>query len=333
MELDVISRRVIRELCMDSRVPVSVMAERIGCSRSTVASRIRFVEKTAGLKYVVEPDMARLGLNFSYFIGVKLRRELPEKDLIPLLEESPIPQFAAFCKGEFDLLLFAAARNELEFMRWAFNFRSALSDEIVSWNASHLVFARYGVFPLNDATLARSTLPSPKKALLMELNRDSSQKYKELARRLKTTVPSLRYYFRLLEKSGCVKRFTAFMQNPMKSVHLVNFRHYTYQAEHEEMSKRDRVLIKTEEPYQVPNTNSFVVETAGAADAFHWVSADDVKAAYAELKKAEQLYQGYLRTESAIVEKVIYGLWPVRALDMEKVYDSSSWDKREDMEG
>ncbi|MFA5077823.1 MAG: AsnC family transcriptional regulator, partial [Candidatus Micrarchaeia archaeon] len=209
VELDSISRRVIRELCMDSRVPVRVMAERIGCSRSTVASRIRLVEKTVGLHYTIEPDMASLGLNFSYFIAVKLRSDIPEKKLVSFLSQSPILQFGALCKGDFDLLLFASARNQLEFMRWASSFRSAFSGEISSWKASHLVLARYGFFPLNDATITRSTVPSPQRELLIELNRNSRQSFRELAKRMKTTVQRVRYNFRLLQKLGYAKRFTA----------------------------------------------------------------------------------------------------------------------------
>ncbi len=327
MEFDLISRQVIRELCMDARIPVSRLAAKIGRSRSTVISRIRFVEKRAGLRYIVEPDLVKLGLDFTYYVAIRLRRPLPDKEVASLLSQSPIPQFAASCRGEFDLLLFVAARNQLEYMRWAFVFRSALSEEIVSWKASHQVFARHGFFPVNDRILAQSSLLSPQKELLIELNRDSKLSFRELAKRIGTTVARVRYHFKLLLRTGCVKRFTAVMQKPAKPVNLVHFRYYTYQKEHEEQSKRDRILIKTEEPVQVPNTYQFVVETSGASDGFDWTCSDDTKGAYAGLHAAERLYHGYLRTESAVVTKVIYGLWPVRSMDLEKTYDTSSWEQ------
>ena len=327
MEFDFASRRVIRELCMDARIPTSRLAAEMGRSRSTVISRIKFVEKNAGMHYTIEPDLMALGLNFVYFIALKLRRELPQERIIELLASSDIPQFAAFCKGEFDLLLFVAARNQVDYMRWAFSFRSALSSEIVSWSASHQVFARHGFFPLNQRTLALSSLPAPQKELLLALNQNSRMTFKGLARRLGTTVAHVRYHFRLLLKSGCIKRFTAVMQRPPKPVHLVHFRHYTYQEDHEAVSKQDRLLIKAEEPYQVPNTYQFVVETSGSTDGFDWTCSDDIDGAYSGLHSAERLYHGYLRTESATITKVIYGLWPIRSVDLEKAYDTSSWEQ------
>jgi len=312
---------------MNARIPVRRLAANIGCSRSTAISRIKFVEKSVGLHYTIEPDLTKLGLNFAYFIAVKLRRELPEKQIVALLSKSDIPQFAAFCKGEFDMLLFAVARNHIDYIRWAFAFRSALSEDIISWKASHLVFARLGFFPLNDRTIEYSSLPSQHKKLLVELNRNSRQTFRALAKRLGTTVAYVRYHFNLLLKTGCIKRFTAVMQKPAKPIHLVHFRYYTYQADHEAVSKQDRTLIKTEEEFQVPNTYIFVVETSGASDGFDWTTADDMKSAYAGLHAAERLYHGYLRTESAVITKVIYGLWPIRSVDLEAVYDTSSWEE------
>jgi len=330
MEFDFTSRRVIRELCIDSRIPVSRIAEKVGRSRSTIAARIPFVEENAGLCYTVEPNLDAIGLSYSYFVAVKLRRDIPEENLASLLSSSAIPQFAAFCRGEFDLLLFVSARNHLEYMRWSYQFRSALSEEIVSWKASHLVFARHGFFPINERTISESTIPSPQKELLAELNRNSRLTFRELAKKLKMSVPRVRYYYRLLVKSGMIKRFTAVMQTPSKPVHLVHFRHYTYQADHEAVSKRDRVLIKTESEFQVPNTYSFVVETSGASDGFDWTSAETINEAYAGLRAAEQLYGGFLKTECATVTKVVYGLWPIRSMDLDECYDESSWDEARD---
>jgi len=325
-EMDFVSMKIIRELCMDGRIPVSILAKRVGAARSTVIRKLKFLEREIGLRYTIEFNTQKLGLPFCYLISVRLRREFPPNELAELLSKSKIPQFAAICKGEFDLLIYATAKTNIDYIRWEYDVRSTLEDDLVSWKASHIVFARHGFFPIRSETLESLELPQLDKKMLIELNNNARISFKKLAKKTGCSLAQVRYKFKQLLKSGLIRRFTAVMLTPPLSNNIAYFLYYTFRKEHEEMSIRARNTILSEEELVPENTYCIVFETSGAADGCDWVAADDIKTAYMHVKEIERIYQGNLRTESAAVIRPVLGMIPARSMDLRQVYDTSSWE-------
>lgn len=324
--MDETSKRILRELCMDSRASAVALAGKVHVSRETVRAKIRKLEKNLDLRYTVELDFGKLGLPFTYLIAVKFRQIPAEDTLQALLAGSSVPQFAATCRGEFDLMIFAAAQSHLDYMRWEFKIRSELGDNLEFWKSSHIVMIRQGLLPLRRELLETVNLPALQKKILIMLNSDSRLPLNSMARKLRIPLTTARNHLLALVDAGVVRRFTAVVQKPSGLYHLACFLHFRYSREHEAMSKEARSFMeRVEEPYQPYNTYAMVVETSGYADALDWVAVPNLMDGYAHIAGIEKFYKGTLRNETALIQKVILGSWPVRSVELEDAYDKSSW--------
>jgi len=71
-----------------------------------------------------------------------------------------------------------------------------------------------------------------------------------------------------------------------------------------------------------------VTELSGHADEVAWASFDDVVEGYDRIAKEEKVFEpDEMRNESAVVTRVVYGKWPIRSIDTQEVYDTSSWEE------
>jgi len=298
---------------MGSRSPVLSIAKKVGCGRSTVVSRIKFLEEEFGLFYTVEFDLQKLGFPFCYLISARLRRDFTPEELAKIFSGSQIPQFIAMCKGEFDLLFYAVAKNQLEYLRWEYKVRTALEDDIITWKASHVVFMRHGFFRLNEETIMSASLPSLEKRMLVMLDKNARMPFHELAKSLGCSLTQVRYAYRKLVKRGAIKRFTAVMRSPPFPHHVAFFHNDTFRKDHEELSTKVRKMILGEGEHVKENLHAMVVETSGAADGFDWVAGEELKDAYHVIADFERLFQGAVRMESAATTKVLLGYLPAEA--------------------
>ena len=74
--LDAIDRRIIAELQSDGRMPVQMLADRVGLSASPCARRVRILERAGVIKgYVAVVDQGKVGLPISAFASIKLARQ------------------------------------------------------------------------------------------------------------------------------------------------------------------------------------------------------------------------------------------------------------------
>ncbi|VVC01094.1 HTH-type transcriptional regulator LrpA [uncultured archaeon] len=326
-ELDRVSRRILQELSSDARIPINRLAKNLGKSRSVVFSRLRFMENEFGLRYTLELDMQKLGLS-SYLIKAKLRKPVDRALLHEFIKNDPTAQFIAVTKGEFDLLICAVAKSQLQYIRWEYSMRSSLKDYLVWWKASPVVFERVGFFPLNDGLIRSLELPEIQKNLLASLNEDARTPFNELAKKLGVTLAALRYHFKVLLKAGLIKRFTAVMQKPPMPFHIVYFTTFTYAKGYEERCKEMRKLSTRESQEQPCNTYSLAYELSGGSDMFVWASFNDLKEGYARVEEEDKIFElDEIRHETALALEVIHGLWPIRNVEIKKLYDASSWEE------
>ena len=320
-----VSRAVLCAVGADSRMELTEIAELAGCSRETVRAKLKRLEKDYGLWYTVELDEEKINLPFRYIIAARLRREPSEKEVRELLVNSSVPQFAATCSGEFDLLVYAATGIHLDYLRWEYDARRAFGEDLISWKASNAVFKRFGFIPLKEATLRALDLPAIESKVLAALYQNSRISLRKLAVKTGCTLMQARYAYEKLVKSGVIKRFTAVMRKPPMKSHVPCLLFQTFGKTHEEHSGEARKLIFRNYESELENRDCIVLETAGAADGFDCIAAADKRAAYGSVKEMEQVYKGSLRTESAEITKVLTGIIPARCMDVRSAYDSSSW--------
>ncbi len=321
-------RSVLRELCMDSRKSTSDIAKAVGLSRGTVQAAIRKLETSFSLRYVPEFNLARLGLTLSYALKVKLKQGVDAARLKKALEAAPV-QFAALTKGDFDLFVLVTTSDPIEFIRWENGFRSEFADVIGDWETVHIIFNRLGFFPIKDSAISAAGLPSEREKLLLELNRNARISFTDLAAKTGLTLAIARYQFRKLLAEGYVRRFSAVLEKSPANANLIVFASYSMRADHEVRSRKARAILRREVEFQPINTWAVVAEVSGTADTLRLGSFESVKEAYDTLSELDSVYGGqeFIRNKSAIVVKVLAGTWPSRNVDLNKCYDSSSWEQ------
>jgi len=324
-ELDAVSMSVLNAVCMNSRATIKEIAKAAGCTRQTAALKLERLEADLGLRFVPEFDPQALGLENRNLIAVKLKKMPSKEKLRKLFCEPRVVQFAALCEGDFNLLIFTTARNQMEYLRWEFLARASLKDVLVSWKASNAILSRIGLFPLRKAVLEELEIPAQQKRMLEALSEDARIPLDRLGKSLGMTPMAARYNFDMILKKGYVKRFTAVIQKAPNQCELPFFMNFEYSLEYAEQAKGARDLMEQDEPGITGNSYALCVETNGNADAFLWVSAKDVGACYAKMREMEGTFKGAARVESAWLSEILCGLSPVRHVCVSEIYNNSEW--------
>jgi len=324
VEFDYLSTRVLREICMNSRETVAGIAKKLKRSGSVIRRRLAFLENEMKLKYTLELNERELGLAYSYILRIKLKKSLDGNTLLNYLKQDPVAQFAAFTKGDFDLVIYATAKTHIDYCKWEYWMRCLLRDYITSWKSAHFLAPRYGFFSLHENILNTIDISSPRKEILLLLNHNSRVSLKELADKVKLSHPTVRYHVTRLKESRYIKRFTTVMQKPPKSIHLITFLSYNFAKGFEKRNEKCRALLRNESEPITMNKCSFVASVAGTADDFVIISFDELAEADELVKEWEEIEkEDELKIEDAIVTQVVYGALPFRNMDIQKVYDTS----------
>jgi len=112
-KLDEYDRRILYELDIDSRMPLSRLAKKVHRSKQFVLYRLKGLEKTGVIKaYNAIVDMSRLGY-FSFRLYFRFQH-MTEKDVGEMVEEiKALPNVWAvtFLQGKWDLAVFLGAKS------------------------------------------------------------------------------------------------------------------------------------------------------------------------------------------------------------------------------
>ncbi len=324
-KLDDIDRKLLRHLCMDSRIANKELASKTGISEVTVRARLNKLERKVGLRYIIELDPSLIAMPFRSIIAVKLRHRPDTEKIQALLSRSRVPQFAAVCEGSFNLVIYAASVSHVESMRWQYSVRAALEEELISWKPSHVLLERQGVFPLRKELLRSLPLPEPQPAILAALNDDSRAPLTKIAKSTNLELSTVQYHFKKMANSGLIRRFSAILQKPPRYHFIASFLTYVYGKRHQEMAENARKLVKEGEPFRPINLYPVVMESDGAYDAFQIACFDDLSAGYGSLAELERIYGGTLSMESAVMTEIIFGLPPFRSMNPDIAYDDTDW--------
>jgi len=120
MELDVIDRKIIRELQRDARLSVTEIAKRVGLSKTPVALRIRQLESSgliAGYRAILSP--LKLGLTHVTYVEVRLSdtREIALSRFNEAVRAIPEVEECYMIAGGFDYLMKIRSHDMADYRR------------------------------------------------------------------------------------------------------------------------------------------------------------------------------------------------------------------------
>ncbi len=115
--MDEVDRRLLYELDLGSRQPLSKIARKLRLSERIVSYRLnKLVEEKVIEKFITIMNTSRLGFT-DYKLYIRLANVSSEKEgeILGFLIAHPYIQWVAFCQGNYDLILAVYARNIVHF--------------------------------------------------------------------------------------------------------------------------------------------------------------------------------------------------------------------------
>ena len=221
---------ILMNLSMNARMPLPMLAKRIGKTKRSAETRVRKAEQKFGIRYIAEPDLGKLGY-LEYIALVKFKDVKPTaEEITKALVDEPRVQLAGLTSGEYDLLIYFLAENNLRATQLLYKLRvnTVLSGYESKWTVTPFT-AYYGFIPLREKffeVLAPkvwkrsqgSPRPSPLQitnrefAVLKELSVNAVEKFTEIDEKYGFDRGRSQYTYHTLREKGMIKRLTITMQ-------------------------------------------------------------------------------------------------------------------------
>jgi DNA-binding Lrp family transcriptional regulator len=318
---------VLRELSTDSRVSLTKLARIAGCSVATANKLLaRLVEKLR-LRFTLEIELDKLGFAERHVIYVKFHKEPEEAALEKLFKDDPITQDAYICKGDFGLIILAAADTPKNYIRWETNLAENLSEYMPELRPSEFIHDLLGYMPLNgdfvDHIKEEVKIDKKDRQILRLLNENSRMSYREMGSKLGINEDTIRYrVFKLLRK-GIIRRFTVVVQNS-GGVVSAYFARYSFDKRTVDtiFPEQRKHSMSEDEELPLVNRTPMIVLCSGSYRFFGMCYG---RTREESLSGGIRWHMNLLRNNNpreahAIVTKPIKGLLPLRNLDTKQYY-------------
>jgi len=323
VEIDAISRDILQAMSENCRISVSALAKELHCAPKTLRKKLAMLEKEYDLRYVLELDTHELGLEATYITVVKFSKQPDEKLLSAALAKYPNPQFAALVKGDFDMIIYSASANHLDFARWVNFFRQTLAGYIDQFENGAITGYWFGFFPTNEKTIRQATkLSEAEKVLLRLLLANARMPLKELARRAGLPVSTAQYNLKKILSSRMVIRPTVVIDKPPYSTIYIGLFSQTMTKRFLKVNDKVRDLLFEESKYSpMSRLISTFNTTAGSFDDVTIYAVDSPEEGYKFHDQIKQACGAELReSRLAYAIKILKGSLPCRKLEVKQAY-------------
>lgn len=325
---NLLTRKMIRLLSQDARMPISGIAKELGMSRVGVRTRLGRMEQEFGMHYVAELNEDVLGFTAQHLISVKFDKKPDYERIKMLLEKSYIPQLAFTTKGAYDLIIYAVAASTMEYAHWDRSMQILLAEYGAEWKTSEVVHRHLGFCPVRPELLDRLDIPEKYRGMLKILGDNARTSFKDMSAKLGMHFNTVAYNFNKIVESGYVRRFTVTMEKP-KDISVYTFL-ITFKPREgfEKASAQARKFVMIEDKDPLINRVLLSANLIGSYDLFFVNAFDDVEAALKKfLAPYKKMYESQgVKVIGGEVDRVILGRLPVRSVDTTKEYDTIVWD-------
>ncbi len=330
VEISDLSRRILRELCTDSRITITELSEKYKISRHSISERIAALEKALDIHYTLELNYENMGFGAFYIINVKFSKKPKISELKKIFMGSKATQFAAITEGDFDLLIFALAKDSSAYMNMEVGLGVLLSKYGVRIRSSQAVLPHLGFVPVSNETIMEANLEESTKRILVALNEESRMPIRDLSKRIGLKEDITRYQLGRINNQRLIKAYTAVMRKPVLKNNIVFFANYaTINEGILKRIERERKAMYLKPETEVPVQNEFqmMISSTGADFAFIWASYNDIKEGMkASVETHRKIYSvDNPKMSSAVIKEVIKGEMPIRNIDVKSGYHQNEY--------
>lgn len=326
-QYSLVSRKMMRALSENSRMRLTKLAKQFNISRTAARKRLLKLEQEFGIKYTLELNEEKIGIVNPHIIMVKFGKKPDPKYLAGVFARSYIPQVAATVKGTYDLLIYANAPTNAEYIHWDKSMQILLADYDVLWQPSDVGHKQLGFYPVRNELLDRLDVPQEHKLLIRALNSNARASFQDISKQTGMHFNTVAYNFKKLLKLGYIKRFTLTTDKPENVIIMTHFSRFIASKTFEDDSKRNRAMWKADDDYPLISRYLLINQLVGSYDFFAAGVFDNIDVAYhGDLARFKQ----HMRPERpkivyGTVEKVLLGRLPIRSVDTKKEYNTLVW--------
>ncbi len=201
--MDKIDKAIINTLWKNSRTRDNEIAKRLNITPRTIAKHIKQLGNN-GLEHTIAIDFQTLGLIDTICIKIKLdkKQHIDYRHLKDYIQSIAGIYFAAFSKGDFDIMLLVATRRMDDYEKLIDNLRINIPYEKT---VSHFLLKNYtGFIPPSRELFDTASIEYKDKFILKHLQHNSRITFSEMAKELGISVPALISRFEKLKNIvGC----------------------------------------------------------------------------------------------------------------------------------
>ncbi len=315
---------MLKELSINSRTSLSRLANIAGCSPSKANRLLNRLIERLDIRFTIEVDINKLGWEEKHAILIKFGKKPDEAFIREFFKDDPYAQDVYILKGDYDILIFAAADTSNNYIRWETELAVNLSEYLPELRPSSYIQANLGYMPLNDSVVNFIDRADKKDKLILQLlNKDSRISYRNMSKQLGINEDTVRYRVFRLAKKGIIQRFTIAVQGAegFLTVFFARYRFDKRTLSDIFPAIRRHDMAEMEELPTI-NATPMMVVLSGSYRFFAFT--------FGKTKKNSQRfgakwYSNILRNNNpkiakAVLVKAVKGLVPLRNLDPKQYY-------------
>ena len=323
---------ILRNLSMNARMPVPMLAERLNLSITATRYHINRIKDKYNLEYIAEIDAEKLGY-LSYVSFVKFKNKMPSPDEIrKSLEPNPQVQLVMLAKGKYDLVICFLARTNRDIAEFVYNLQSftAFGDYSARWYTTPL-FDDYNFIPLRNkffdlvkptaSTKAKNAIELSEKdknmkvreyVVLKELNKNGAEKFSEIDSKYGLNIGASQYAYHNLKENNIIRRITINTKPPELKYNVI----FLMQVIHGKKiaNTRGRLLKEIIEDSKIINKYAFVGDTEIPHGIFFVLPVTDQDQAEATESHMRNSIEG-INLHTLFITNVILGTLCYRKFD------------------
>ncbi|MEW6328987.1 MAG: Lrp/AsnC family transcriptional regulator [Candidatus Micrarchaeota archaeon] len=220
-KLDVKDRKILYQLDLDSRQPVSLTAKKVGLSKQAADYRIKQLLKKGVISgFYTVTSSAKLGYTqYKIYLRLGSISAEEEKELIDYLVKHPKTIFVVSIIGKYDLIIGIAARNPQEFRKYLEEIQKKYGKYFMAFD----VITNIEVYEFNKEYLdpkpgrrkmftiigkpAKEELDELGYRILEQLAYDVRKSNREIAKALKISPETARQRIKEMIETGVIESF------------------------------------------------------------------------------------------------------------------------------
>jgi Lrp/AsnC family leucine-responsive transcriptional regulator len=228
-KLDKKDKKILYELDLDARMPVTQLAKKVGLSQPACYHRLEQLIKKGAIKFfLTNIDYGFFGyFPYRFFTRLQNLSEGKEKELIDYLKNHESVPFLASCTGRYDLMFCVMAKTISELKKIINEIKNKYGEYFSEQQIATIISGEF--YPRDYLLENKKRAPYSQKefgeqlerpkidkkdlVILKEISNNSRISSLELAEKIGLSLDAVRYRIKNLEKSKIINGYTIYLDN------------------------------------------------------------------------------------------------------------------------